>query len=104
MNQYENLSQEQAHAVLDMLTSEQKRAKFEADRKKRIKQLQTLPKKWIVFLVILGLFGFGIGIFFDIRITVIVFSILIAYSIAQLAWRYQSRNLVMSIQNERFEA
>lgn len=104
MNQYENLSQTQAHAVMDTMISEQKRAKFEADRKKRIKQLQTLPKSWTTFLVIAALIAIGVGLFFEIRIIAITFPILILYSVAHYVWRYRSRHLVNSVRNERFEA
>jgi Flp pilus assembly protein TadB len=104
MSQYENLSQEQAHAVLDMMTSEQKRVMFETDRKKRIKQLQTLPKSWTTFLVIAALIVIGIGLFLELSIIAIIFPIVFLYLFTDYVWRYRSRHLVNSVRNERFEA
>ena len=103
MNQYENLSPEQADVVMNMMISDQKRARFEVDRKKRILQLQTLPKRWKTFLVIAGLITLGIGLFFEIRIWAIFIPILFLSAITQEVWRYQSRHLVNSLRNERFE-
>ncbi len=103
MNQYENLSPEQADVVMNLMISDQKRARFEADRKKRILQLQTLPKRWKTFLVIAGLFTIGIGLFFEIRVWAIIIPILILSAITQEVWRYRSRHLVNSLRNERFE-
>jgi hypothetical protein len=104
MNQYENLSQEQAHAVLDMMTSEQKRVRFETDRKKRIKQLQMLPKSWTTFLVIAALIVIGIGLFLELRIIAIIVPILFLFSVANFVWRNRTKDLVNNIRNERFEA
>jgi hypothetical protein len=103
MNQFENLSLEQANDVMKMMTAEQRRVRFEMDRKQRIKQLQTLPNNWNTFLVIAGLVAIGIGLFLEVRIIGIIFTILIAYSVAQFAWRYRTRHLVDNVRNERFE-
>jgi uncharacterized membrane protein len=103
MNQYENLSLEQANDVMKMMISEQKRVRFEMDRKKRIKQLQTLPKNWNTFLVIAGFMVIGIGVLLEIRIIGIILPILILYSVSHFSWRYRTRHLVNSVRNERFE-
>lgn len=103
MNQYENLSIDQAEIVMNMMISEQKRIRFEMNRKKRIKRLQTLPKTWNTLLVIASLLVIGFGLYLEIRFIAIISSIVILFSITQFTWRLQSRHLVNKVLNERFE-